>query len=320
MKTYPNLEQGSPEWHEWRAKRCMASQAPVIMGATPSYYSVRTWADLRAEQAGMGAEVSEETKRAWEHGKVNEAKARKYLNVNMWDYEPVCGECETDSRFAASFDGVDGDMGWCEIKCPVSGERSTMLKLAESYGEGQENYKDCIPPHIWWQLVHQAAVYTDEGRRNLQEGCICVYLVYLTDDRNALLRVDISNLLADWPALKAEWERFLNGEAQGRDDSEWRDLANAWTLADKAAKESKDKLDIARNGLLDLAKPNGGDEGAGVKVMRIESKGSIDWEKIARELWSGALPSAQGDYEIEPTAETYRKPAREAWKISPSKK
>ena len=147
-----DLVQGTPEWLEWRSGFAMASEAPVIMGAAPSWASVKTWADLRATKAGLERSKSEWLEQAAERGKAEEAKARFMM---FPEHEPVC-VVHDDGVYAASLDGYREENGGSivEIKCPQYGLKSKMYEQARNPGI----YVERIPDHVWWQMVHQAYV------------------------------------------------------------------------------------------------------------------------------------------------------------------
>ena len=63
-----DLEQGTEQWLIWRATKCCASEAAVIMGCAPSWSPVKTWDDLRMQKAGLGAPRSDFLERAAERG------------------------------------------------------------------------------------------------------------------------------------------------------------------------------------------------------------------------------------------------------------
>ena len=120
-----DLEQGTDKWLIWRATKCCASEAAVIMGCAPSWSPVKTWDDLRMQKAGLGKERSAFLERAAERGHRMEGEARdRYLPGS----KPACIESSEDDRFSASLDALENGNCWGEIKCPVSGERSKLWR------------------------------------------------------------------------------------------------------------------------------------------------------------------------------------------------
>ena len=318
-----DIEQGTPEWHEWRQGKASASDAAIIMGCAPAYWETRTWDDLRLKQAGLATEPTEWAKKAWAYGHQHEPAARKRLEEQTHStFAPVCIEMEGDSRFAASLDGYCHTSGeWAEIKCPISGERSTLWKALGS--NEPMTLKERIPPHIRWQLVHQAMV-----RGKPHGRC---YLVCRVNEVNRTLIVDPYALFKDVPALKDEWDRFLAGEEQSPASIEFEDAAKKWLDANATAKKAADLAKQVRTALIDCT-PGDKASAFGVSVARIEKAGSIDWPSVARHLWSelntrlnleSEEPTSR-DMEIElkefeAFAETYRKDGLTMWTVRETK-
>ena len=313
-----DIEQGTPEWHEWRQGKASASDAAIIMGCAPSYWETRTWEDLRLKQAGLATEPTEWAKKAWAYGHQHEPAARKSLEEQTHSpFTPVCIEMEDDSRFAASLDGYSDTSGWwAEIKCPISGERSTLWKVLGS--NEPMTLKERIPPHIWWQLVHQAMVLDD---------CQTCCLVCRVGSENRNLFINIEDLQDDVPALKDKWDRFLAGEEQTTVSIEFKVAAKEWLKTNAAAKKAANLAKLARAALLECT-PGDKANAFGVSVARIEKAGSIDWQAVARHLWSelntrlnleSEDPTSR-DMEIElkeleAFAETYRKDGLTMWTV-----
>ena len=298
-----DLEQGSPEWHAWRATKATASNSAVIMNCAPSYYSVRSWADLRIQEAGLGAEPDQRTKEAWAHGREREAAARKWLEANAEaDCPPVCIEA-AESPFAASLDGFSPNqiMLAAEIKCPVSGHRSKMYRQLSEWFAGQENdERKAVPDHVWWQIVHQA--FCLDAERGM-----LAYVVYIDDENAHRLDIPIERLREDWPSLRAEWLRYLAGEDQfpAENADDFSNLAATWLKFNSDVVEATTNRNDIRDKLIAIV-PNGQNKmaGFGVSVSKSARKGSVDWKKVAAELG------------VDDTlAEKHRKPDSETWTV-----
>lgn len=278
-----DLEQGTDEWRAWRRDRCTASEAPVIMDAAPSWYGIRTWEELRLEKAGLGLPPSEWTERAWAHGRESEPLARAECYPSA---RPAVVESVGDPRFAASLDGLGGMFGehWVEIKCPLSGHGSTLFRAL----------REDIPtihlthPYVWWQLVHQAAV---------TGLATCVLLVWLGPREHAELVLDGDVLREDWPALRAEWERFLEGGPQWPVTAAWSDAARDYADAHAAHAAAKQRLADARA----VLESEGDGRGHGVIVTTSERPGTVDWKRAAAAAYDG---------DDDDWADEYRRPAR----------
>lgn len=189
----PDYEQGSAEWHQWRKRVLTASNAPIIMGAAPPYWSRRTWDDL-ADPAP--SEHSEWTLRMFRAGHVRE---QQYGDQHLpsWEHGPVFQR----GRFGASLDYARGDrwIDWVEVKSPMS-HRSLTWRRAVTVLDGADGEQS----HIWWQLVHQAGV--------LGGSAVTCQLV-VTDPvgwDHQVVEVPVPALLEDWPKLKAGWSEWAD--------------------------------------------------------------------------------------------------------------
>lgn len=115
-----DCEQGTPEWHAARMGIPTASQFARIMTPAKRGYSSQASGyicELIAELRGV--EKDRYTSDAMQHGIDTEAEARAwYAFTRDIDVRQV-GFCMTDDgRFGCSPDGLVGDDGGAEIKCP----------------------------------------------------------------------------------------------------------------------------------------------------------------------------------------------------------
>lgn len=96
-----NLIQGSPEWHEHRAKHFNASDAPAMLGE--SKYKTRSQL-LRERQTGIIQDVDSATQRIFDNGHKYEALARPIAEGIIGDdLYPLTG---INGHLSASFDGI----------------------------------------------------------------------------------------------------------------------------------------------------------------------------------------------------------------------
>lgn len=139
------LEQGSPEWHAYRAKHLNASDAPAMLGV--SQYKTRD--ELIAQFAtGEAKEVSAHVQSLFDAGHDYEAAARviaeKIIGEGLY---PVVISFETDGLpLSASLDGItmDEETGW--------EHKSLNKNLRESLAAGK------IPEQYHPQLEQQLLV------------------------------------------------------------------------------------------------------------------------------------------------------------------
>lgn len=96
-----DLVQGSPEWHEWRTKFLMASDAPAMMGVSP--YKSRNEL-LQEKKFGISREVNSFTQKRFDDGHRFEALARPYAEKFLGEeLYPICG---SNGIYGASLDGM----------------------------------------------------------------------------------------------------------------------------------------------------------------------------------------------------------------------
>ena len=307
--TVVDVEQGSPAWHDWRRTVAGASEAPVIMGVAPRYWTTRTWADLRTVKAEGTAPAANA---AQQHGHQKEPLARALLiREQPAPWEPRCVEW---NGFGASLDAHAAAHGFertihsvTEIKCPVSGMDGVIFTGLEAYN--REPIVSHLPPYLFWQCVHQGAVLTD-GYTSGDELALSI-LAYVDDDTYALVPVETRQLKAAWPALEAAWTRFLAGEEQRPVSDAWLNAARDWREKKAEYDDAKAALDQAKAVLCEI----GDGEGAGVIVSSRTRPGSVDYKAALY-----AVGAAQ-HLDLAPYQEQFQKPAGEPyWDVRLEKK
>lgn len=199
-----DLQQGSPEWHEHRAKHFNASDAPAMMGV--SKYKTRAQL-LREYATGVTADIDPATQRRFDDGHKAEAAAREIAERMIGEeLYPVTGTLVVDGLdLSASFDGITMD----GLKC---WEHKLFNKsLADSMRLGE------CDPHYYWQLEHQLLVAeTDETLFMTSDGTEenCESMPYLAvAGRRA-------QLIAGWKQFAEDFANYQHvevaAEAVGR--------------------------------------------------------------------------------------------------------
>lgn len=139
--------QGSPEWHQFRATKFTASDAPAMLGL--SRYKTRQQL-LHEKSTGLTEEVTPQMQALYDKGHEAEAAARPLVEAKIGqDLYPVTGVCDDpDLDFlAASFDGLT----MCES---IAWEHKLWNeKLAGYIQQNQE-----LPDTHWPQVEHQLIV------------------------------------------------------------------------------------------------------------------------------------------------------------------
>jgi putative phage-type endonuclease len=168
-----NIQQGSHEWHRWRASRFTASDAAAMLGISP--YKTRD--ALLAEKAtGIAPEHDAATLDRFQRGHDLEALARAGAEFILGEeLYPALGEHDGWDKIAASFDGVtmDGKAIWehktlnrelmeaveiperhmaqAQQQMLVSGAKSCLFHATD--GEGGERQWTVTPDVEWHERI-----------------------------------------------------------------------------------------------------------------------------------------------------------------------
>lgn len=144
-----NLVQGTPEWHEFRAKHFTASDAAAMLGFSP--YKTRDQL-LHEKATGITEEVTPEKQRLFDRGHSSEEMARELLERESGeDFYPVTGVSDEIKTLAASFDGITMDDNI------IFEHKLFSQKLADFLIENFD-----LPDTHWPQVEHQLIVSNAE--------------------------------------------------------------------------------------------------------------------------------------------------------------
>lgn len=269
-----DLDQGSPEWLEWRARFYTASQAPAVLDVNPWF--PRTPMELFLLRTGQ-LEVAVNAYMV--KGQDLEFAARQLVSREVGDaLVPRCVELEgSPMPMAASLDGVTGswDVG-AEIKVPNAGSKSKLWLADEA------------PVNYLAQMAHQL-ICTPA----LDEIGLWAYADDLDEVRCVELLKRKSSRAAD--IIERVWRGWLSydhaaGEMVApqagprdrvkRDDAEWQAAEKAWQEAKARADEAADVEAAAKKALVDLAQAALGATVSGgiATVFRTVRAGNIDWK------------------------------------------
>ena len=269
------IDQNSEEWHAWRKRILSASRAPIIMGVAPSYWYKNSWADLRKPEP-TAAEHDPATRKLFQAGHLAERRYRATLPPT---WEPKCYEREVDGvLFGASLDLAVSNWGatdWIEVKSARS-VRSRIWDAADPANDVKQ-----VSPHVWWQLVHQAAVLGDTA------GSCWLVIADQNDERRPLRRwIDTAQLLADWPLLLERWMLFRAGGEPGRQDLDWLEATDKFLVAKAVVDVAKGNFEEARERLIELVGDKQEVKGGGVHVSKRPSV-KTDWRKAVADAYKG---------------------------------
>lgn len=260
MQILRQLEQGSPEWHAFRAVHRQASETPALMGCSPWFPKT----PVQLARVKRGLDVIEDNP-AMKHGRDNEQKAREWCERNLGEAMSPC--VVVDGEYAASLDGLTFDRETIlEVKAPPNGRSSHLY---------QETQAGRIPPNYMWQMQHQLMV--SGAHRCLfavWDGVECLK-VYVDADLGAFVKIREA-WDAFWPLMTQEEEPV---EYVEREDEPWAAAATKFLEAHAASAKAEEALNAAKAVLEEMANKENS-RGAGVKVTRRSRKGNVNYKAI----------------------------------------
>ena len=214
------LQQGSPEWHQFRATKFTASDAPAMLGL--SKYKTRQQL-LHEKATGLTEDVTPQMQALFDKGHAAEASARPIVEAQIGqDLYPVTGVCDLpDLDFlAASFDGLT----MCES---VAWEHKLFNEKLATYIEAYQDLPDTHWPQVEHQLIVSGAPYcrftcsngTDglminldyKSRPDRRKSVIDGWLqfakdlsVYAPEEKQEAIKAEV---IRDLPALTFDFDR-----------------------------------------------------------------------------------------------------------------
>lgn len=161
MKIIQGLNQGTPEWHEYRRQHIGASDSSALMGINPFRTPLSLW-----EEKVLGWEpLVNDKMRA---GTCGEEEARAcYEKIMGYEVFPLVAECEKHPFLSASFDGVTKDLSKAvEIKCGASSHKHAKKGVVPDYYIAQMQHQMYIADLEW---IHYFSYYKGESVLLTQE-------------------------------------------------------------------------------------------------------------------------------------------------------
>lgn len=259
-------EQRTPEWFEARKGRITGSVVGAILGLNPYKKPDDVMRDMLADEAGEPREFQGNDATAW--GTMNESGAIFEYEMETGNSVKKCGFYTYEDWLGASPDGLVGDAGLIEVKCPyrLKSEESPEFKTAaeQPYYFAQIQIQLMVTGRDWcdfWQ-------WSPNGTR--------------------LERVPKN---ADWlasalPVLREFYGRYLDLLAENADPVDQFALVSEYDFI----KAEVERLEQRKKAIIDelVASTKGlGGEVAGRKLTRVEKKGSIAYAKVVKEHLPG---------------------------------
>jgi hypothetical protein len=156
------MQQGSTEWFDAKKGIPSASNFDRILTNKTGTFSAQAGdyiAELVSEVFSpfLPENAQSYTSNAMRHGQETEAEARRYYSMERdTDVQQVGGCMTDDGKLWCSPDGLVGENGGCEIKCPLP---KTHAKYLLNEGLLLEEYKQqvhgalLITGRPWWDLI-----------------------------------------------------------------------------------------------------------------------------------------------------------------------
>lgn len=284
MKNYTriDLEQCSPEWHEFRSNHIGASDAPVIMGASPWKTPYQLW----REKLGYGE--SQKFSPAMQRGIFLEEKARlAYSAMKRVSVKPAVLKSNVIPYMAASLDGISACGCFIvEIKCP--GEKDHALALQ---GKIPEKYIPQLQHQMAVAMVHSMDYFSFDG-----ESGVVVSIDYDPTYAEKMLKAEANFWLHVCDLTPPE------GAPTPVYDPQFIQLGERWIeLQDNIEQATKEQNEI-RKKMIDMAGGYTNLQIGKVRMTRASRGGSIDYKSI---------PEIKGV-----DLERFRKPSIDLWRIS----
>jgi predicted phage-related endonuclease len=322
-----NVKQGTTQWHSWRRQCITASDAAVLVGASPYKSFWQLWAEKcdvcipvdlsRNPNVIRGNQFEDEARRAVESqfgGKPSASKlgalTSAFTDATSELLVPVCIEHDSKPFIAASLDGVTSLGMPVEIKCPSERVFETVEQLGKQ-SEAAQFYEK----QVQYQLLVSGA----------NTGYLFFYSVKTS--KHVLLKYDRDEALIKQLEARAEdlHNHVLSRTPppkdplldpyipEGEQATKW-----AWHAAKvlvvseeiqslkKKIAELESKQDAALEPIQELLDSEGFHKGhfAGVGLTKVIKKGAVDYNRVIEEN----LPNAHIDLDA------YRKADSSYWR------
>lgn len=253
------LVQGSDEWLKFRNNKIGASDAPIIMGKSPHTTPYQLW------QIKMGLLKVEDNDAMRKGRELEPVARRKFIDLTGWEVFPAVAVHEEIEYMSASFDGIS-PCGKIMLEIKVAGKQDHEMAM-----------DGIVPPKYEDQLQQQLEV-------NKTAECV-FYFSYKTDGSYKMLQIerDPKRIEEIKKEEKTFWDCMQNLESPDLidrdyrqiDDEEWKQLAQEW----KGICELEERKEQIRKRLIAISGQSNS-MGAGIKLSKINRKGSIDYKLI----------------------------------------
>ena len=280
-----DLEQGSEEWLNWRKGLLTATDAPMLLGASPYVTPYKGW-QRKVGQAPEQAETE-----AMRRGRHDEPIARDWFIKEFGiEMEPCCIESESYNYLGASLDGLS--------KCG-----KYVLEVKSNNDQYHFGLCDGLPSFHLMQMQHQFL----SSDNSVEKG----YYVSINKGDKVVKEVYPDPIFQKAYLIKAWefWKKVVFLEPpemcakdyrDKTDSSPWKELAEDYKKICKEIKELEEVKESHRKELIRLCEDENS-SGCGLKVFKKTVKGRVNYE---------AIPELHGI-----DLEKYRKEPSNVWTI-----
>lgn len=282
------IEQGSPEWLQWRKEGVGSSDAAVIMNASPWKTRLELWQEKTAAKDYRERPVTPQMLRGQELEPAAREIAESEFNCT---FEPTCLVHPDHPWLRASLDGLHrGRQNIAiEIKCPGKADHDLALS-----GEIPNKYK--------WQLRHimLCAQLSD-----------IFYVSYMSDKDFKIIRFErdehnVAKLFTEefkfWNAVcSLDPPEFTDRDFLPMTSKLWSERACEFVALQRQMQQLTKRCDELKQLLIKQASGHPRVRGSGLQLIRYQRTGNVDYKRV---------PQLK-NVDLEP----YRKPATEVYML-----
>jgi putative phage-type endonuclease len=267
------LEQRTEEWHAARKGRITASSVGAILGHAP--YATRDDVMRRMVREWVGAEQEFEGNIATEYGTRNEAGALTEYVMETGNAVEAVGFITREDWAGCSPDGLIGEYGGLEIKCPFGLRKDETPAFKSVFDQphyfDQVQFSIWVTNRSWWNFYQwspngtsmEKVMWSGSWQNQNLPKLRQFYAEYLAERKNPAIHLEPKRQIIDTP----EAHRIA---------SEYDQICEAIDRAEERKKEL----------LADMVRISGQKDTifAGRKLTKVEKAGAIAYAKAVKAL------------------------------------
>jgi len=286
-------EQGSQEWLEYRKNKICASDIPIILGESPWSTPLLLW------RRKLGFEGEQKDNAAMARGREKEPEALAWVNETFaMCFAPTVVGSKNLHFAMASLDGYDqkqniiAEIKWCN---------------GDDHKEAKQNK---IPKkyvgQVQWQL------FCSDAKECWYISCHGDEKVIVKIQRDDAYLAEILTKVAEFYRCIIEMEEppYSERDSVQIEDGDFQEMAETWKQANRLKKQYTDQEKRCKEELCKFS-DDGNIHGYGVKLVRVNRDGAMDWNAFYQDVIS-AFPEIEGKFPLD----KYKKEQIGYWKIS----